>query len=104
MFFLILFSSEIFFIFSANIDRSIIRKPDINNQACENRMSSNPIVQMRTADILSSIEYRELQKKNNDLLAQVENLKDALKQKRKQLKRMEKTHICKLSLRHHRHD
>jgi wobble nucleotide-excising tRNase len=77
---------------------------DTNSQTCENRTSTSSFVPMRTGDILSSMEYRELEKKNKDLSTKVQNLRDALKKLKKEQKAMEQTHICKLSARHHRYD
>ncbi|CAF4070256.1 unnamed protein product [Rotaria sordida] len=44
-----------------DIDRSIIRLLDRNNQKLDNRPSTNRVVRIRTEDILGSIEYRELE-------------------------------------------
>jgi len=43
------------------------------------------------------MEYRELEKKNKDLSNKIENLKEALLKERKERKKMDETHICKLS-------
>lgn len=84
------------FFFRLNIDRSIIRMPDSSSQAPANRPSTNVVVQIRTADVLGSIEYRELEKKNKNLSTQVDNLKAALKKITKERKKNEETHMCKL--------
>jgi uncharacterized protein YlxW (UPF0749 family) len=84
------------FFFRLNIDRSIIRMPDLASQAPANRPSTNVVVQMRTADVLGSIEYRELQKKKKNLSTQVDNLKAALKKITKERKKNEETHMCML--------
>lgn len=89
------------FFFRLNIDRSIIRMPDSTSQAPANRPSTNMVVQIRTADVLSSIEYRELEKKKEDLSTQVDNLKAALKKTTKERKKREETHMCKLFSTHH---
>ncbi len=89
------------FFFRFNIDRSIIRMPDSTSQAPANRPSTNTVVQIRTADVLGSIEYRELQKKNKTLSTQVDNLKAALKKVAKERKKNEETHMCKLFSTHH---
>ena len=48
-------------------------------------------------DIRNSMEYRELEKNNKDLSNKIENLKDALSKERKERKKMNETHMCKLS-------
>jgi chaperonin cofactor prefoldin len=50
---------------------------------------------VRTSDILSSIEYRELEKKNRALQTKVDNLKRALKKAHQDQKKFHETHMCK---------
>ncbi|CAF3416835.1 unnamed protein product [Rotaria sp. Silwood2] len=78
---------------SFDINRSIIKLPDRNSQL-ENRPSTSTIVQLRTTDILCSIEYRELEKKNRELTTKVDTLKAALKQMGREQKKMKATHMC----------
>jgi hypothetical protein len=54
------------------------------------------VLQMRSADVRSSHEYRELEKKNRELQNMNTNLKAALKQMNKQKKKMAETHMRKL--------
>ncbi|CAF5141103.1 unnamed protein product, partial [Rotaria sp. Silwood1] len=49
------------YFFRFDIDRSVIRLLDRNIQTRENRPSTNTVVRIRTADILGSNEYRELE-------------------------------------------
>ncbi len=70
---------------------------DTNSQSVVNRSSTNTTLQWRSVDIRSSMEYRELEKKNKDLSNKIENLKQALSKERKERKKMNETHICKLS-------
>ncbi|CAF3138035.1 unnamed protein product [Rotaria socialis] len=77
---------------SFNIDRSIIRLSDLSNNSRENRPTNTPI-HIRTVDILSSIEYRELERKNRDLSNKNGVLKEALKKVQKERKKMETTHM-----------
>ncbi|CAM4927945.1 unnamed protein product [Rotaria socialis] len=79
---------------SFNIDRSIIRLSDLSNNSRENRPTNTPI-HIRTVDILSSIEYRELERKNRDLSNKNGVLKEALKKVQKERKKMETTHMLK---------
>ncbi|CAF2640807.1 unnamed protein product [Rotaria sp. Silwood2] len=53
---------------SFNINRSIIRLPNVTSQARANRPSTNIVGEMRTIDVLHSIEYREQEEKNKKLL------------------------------------
>jgi len=70
---------------------------DTNSQSVVNRSSTNTTLQWRSVDIRSSMEYRELEKKNKDLSNKIENLKQALSKERKERKKMNETHMCKLS-------
>jgi len=54
------------------------------------------VLQMRSADVRSSREYRELEKKNRELQNTNTNLKTALKRLNKQKKKMAETHMRKL--------
>ncbi|CAF4329211.1 unnamed protein product [Rotaria sp. Silwood2] len=76
-----------------DINLSIIKLPDRNSQL-ENRPSTSTIVQLRTMDILCSIEFRELEKKNRELTTKVDTLKAALKQMGREQKKMKATHMC----------
>ena len=92
------------FFFSVDIDRSIIRLPNRTSQTPENRSSTSAVLHIRTVDIQSSIEYRELEKKNKQLSAQVDNLKQVVKKMRKEKKIFEETHMYKLFINHFRLD
>ncbi|CAF4277805.1 unnamed protein product [Rotaria sp. Silwood2] len=87
--------SQCFYFFTFNIYRSIIRLPNVTSQAHANRPSTNIVAQIRTIDVLHSIEYRELEEKNKKLLTQVDNLKQAIKKMRKERKKFEETHMLK---------
>lgn len=84
---------EIFF--SSGISRSLIRMPDRTTQASVNSQSSVTIIQLRTTDIMNSIEYRELEKTNKELKIKVADLSAALKRVSKEKKRLKEAYMCK---------
>lgn len=82
--------------FSFEIDRSIIRLPDVTNSTQSDRTLINIAPQIRTIDVRNSVEYRDLEKKNKELLAQNNSLKQALKKMKVEQRTFEKTHMSKL--------
>ena len=103
-FLILLLSLKVLLFFSFDVDRSIIRLPDASNRSHENRPTTNTVLHMRTADILSSFEYRQLEKKKQDLEKKIENLKSALKKVHQEKKKMEITHKCKIFVRYNSFD
>ncbi len=87
------------------MNRSLIRLPDSTSQTysrchstsqtSSHRQSANAVLSVRTSDILSSIEYRELGKKNRILQTKVDHLKQALKKAHQERKKFHETHMCK---------
>ncbi|CAF3985921.1 unnamed protein product [Rotaria sp. Silwood1] len=77
------------------IDRSLICSSTINSASTMNRSSTNNNFQWKPIDIKNSMEYRDLEKKNKDLLNKIDNLKEALSKERKERKKMNETHILK---------
>lgn len=82
--------------FSFDIDRSIIRLPDVASQTRSDRALINIDPQIRTMDVRSSVEYRELEKKNKELITQNNSLKQALKKMKIERQTFHKTHMSKL--------
>lgn len=69
--------------------------PDRTTQASVNSQSSVTIIQLRTTDIMNSIEYRELEKTNKESKIKVADLSAALKRVSKEKKRLKEAYMCK---------
>ncbi|CAF1337765.1 unnamed protein product, partial [Rotaria sordida] len=76
-----------------DIDRSIIRLLDRNNQKLDNRPSTNRVVRIRTEDILGSIEYRELETQKKHLSAKITILRIVPRNISQSKKKIITTHI-----------
>ena len=68
----------------------------MSSQTRSDRALINIAPQLRTTDVRSSIEYRELEKKNKKLTTQNNSLKQALKKMKAERNTFNKTHISEL--------
>ncbi|CAF1392853.1 unnamed protein product [Rotaria sordida] len=80
---------------SFNTNRSVINFSNTNSQTNAVQPSTSMVLKMRSADIRSSREFRDLEKTNRELTNKVNNLKLALKKVMKQKKKMAETHMLK---------